>query len=194
MTTRVRRSLIVVFAAALVTLAPSLDARAQDDEPEAETDDQIEHEIGDDAIVGLGLGHGTYTTGLTGKLYIDQRSALQLFFGDFGAYGRYDLDCTVACGFGVSADYVFEFQDLVVDPQAGRLFLGGGVGGFLGTYTAPGDDDLVDFGINGVFELGWHFYRFPLELIIDVRPALAFGDFAPDFLAIDGGFAARWYF
>ncbi len=151
--------------------------------------------IGNDKNIGLGLGRGTLTSGITGKFYLDNRSAIQLYLGNLGGWydeRRYD-DCRGSCGIALSGDYVYEFEDLV-NEDVGRLFLGGGGGGFLYNYATFGRyaGGYSGAGIHGVFELGWHFNEFPLELAIDIRPAFDIGRFRG--LFIDGGGSIRIFF
>lgn len=190
--TRSRRPLVLVFLAAAFTLllaAPTSAAAQADDEPEAEPATEL---IGEGADLGVGIGTGTFTSGLTGKAYVGEQAAFQLFLGSLGAFGRYG--CGFGCGFSASADYVGEFDDLLEEVEAGELFLGAGGGGFIYEWNGFGA------GVNGVFELGWHFREVPVELIIDIRPVLGFdtGSFRSFndeiFFDIDGGGAVRYYF
>jgi hypothetical protein len=182
--TRSRRPLVFVFVAAafaLLLAAPTSAGAQMETEP-----------IGEGENIGVGLGTGTYTSGLTGKAYLDEQAALQLFLGSLGAFGRYG--CGFGCGFAISGDYVGEFDDLLEEVEAGELFLGVGGGGFVYDWNGFGA------GVNGVFEVGWHFREVPVELIIDVRPLLGFdtGSFRTFndeiFFDIDGGAAVRYYF
>ncbi len=182
--TRSRRPLVLVFLAAVCALllaAPTLAGAQMNTEP-----------VGEGADLGIGLGSGAYTSGITGKAYLDEQTALQLFVGGLGSYGRYG--CGFACGFAISGDYVGEFSDLLEEVEAGKLFLGAGGGGFYYNFAGAG------FGVNGVFEIGWHFRQVPVELILDIRPILGFdtGDFRGFddelFFDIDGGGAVRYYF
>lgn len=144
--------------------------------------------IGGGKDVGLGLGTGLFTSGLTGKFYLDNESAIQAFIGDFGHYGR--TYCSYGCGFSLSVDYVNEFSTLA-EADPGRLFLGAGGGGAIYSPAAPFTG--VGFAANALVELGWHFKDFPLELVLDLRAAFDFGPFA-DLFFIHGGGAIRFYF
>lgn len=130
-------------------------------------------EIGNGKNFGLGVAGGNYYSSLTGKYYLDQKSAIQGFL-TIGYFG----------GYGIAADYVYEFTTLA-NPSPGRLFLGagGGAGLFGGGY------DYAALTINGVLELGWHFTEVPLELVVDVRPTFGFG-FGPNAAY---GYGARPY-
>jgi hypothetical protein len=116
-------------------------------------------EIGNGKNLGIGVAGGYPAGSITGKYYLDQKSAIQGFLG-FTYFG----------GYGLSADYLYEFATLT-NPPEGRLFVGAGGGaGFFG-----GGFGYSIFTINGVFELGWHFADVPLELVLDVRPVFGFG-------------------
>ena len=184
MTIDARRPLLFLLVAAALALTSAPPVHAQGDPADAK-------QIGDTKMFGLGLGSGTYANGLTGKLYLGEFAAIQAFVGDLSTYGRFDLDCTFGCGLAVSADYLFEFADLVPNADSGRLFFGVGLGGYVGSFD---DADLLALGANGVGEFGWHFYEVPVELMIDVRPVVSIGDFVPGVINIDGGLAVRYYF
>jgi hypothetical protein len=155
-------------------------------------------QIGSGKDIGLGLGRGTLTSGITGKFYLDQSSAVQLYLGNLGGWYDRGYDCRGSCGLALSGDYIFEFEDLV-NEDVGRLFLGGGGGAFLYNYGTFGRyaSGYSGVGVHGVFELGWHFNEFPLEIAIDIRPAFdfvspPFDDHSPFF--IDGGGSIRIFF
>ncbi len=148
-------------------------ARAQQSEP-----------IAQPGTFGVGLGGGTITSGVTAKYYLSRETAIQGFLGSWR-----DL------GLSLSADFLYEFAELTENDD-GRLFagVGGGVG-FAQGYRFGGSF-LV---LNGVFELGWHFRSFPLEILLDVRPTFAlgpattFGRYA-GFDPLGVGLAFRWFF
>jgi hypothetical protein len=132
--------------------------------------------------LGLGVGGGTLASGLTGKVYLGGRAAFQGVVG----FSRW--------GLSLGADYIQEFQPFA-RTEGGDLFAGVGVGAGLVQYRDVFDQASV-LGISAVFELGWHFNRVPLELIIDWRPTFYFGDFAElgGFFGGGGGGAIRWFF
>lgn len=151
--------------------------------------------IGGGSNFGFGLGKGTLASGLTGKYYLGQNNAVQAHLGYTpgwgwgGCRGAYDYDCRAGYGFGLSADYLVTFNDLV-ESSAGRLFASGGGGGAISSVGPFGGGALA---VNGVLELGWHFNEIPIELVADWRPFLAFGPgLLPGFF--DFGFSARFYF
>jgi len=131
--------------------------------------------------LGLGLGGGTLNSGLTGKFYLGESTAAQIFVGNrFG------------WGLSVSADYIVEFAPLAKG-SAGKLFWGAGVGAGLIMYAAHSSNSSV-IGVSGVVELGWHFAQVPLELIIDWRPTFFIGDHIGGLYLEGSGSAIRWYF
>lgn len=139
------------------------------------------NDIGGGKRLGVGLGGGTTTSGLTAKYYLGKRSAVQVFLGQRFAYGN-----------SIGADYILEFPTLA-QGAPGRLFWGVGAGVGLLLYNRTGDTANV-LGLSGVLQLGWHFRQFPLELIADWRPTLFVGDYAGGLWFGGGGGAVRWYF
>lgn len=170
-----RRGLgVLATCLALMFVCAPDQARAQQSDPIAQS-----------GTFGIGLGGGTITSGLTGKYYLSRETAIQGFLGSWR-----DL------GWSLSADFLYEFADLTENGD-GRLFagVGGGVG-FAQGYRLGGNF-LV---LNGVFELGWHFRSFPLEIVLDVRPIVSLGPAAGVFGRYGGfepfgvGVAFRWFF
>ena len=138
-------------------------------------------DIGKGKSFGAGLGGGTATSGITVKQYLGQSAAIQGFIG-----------LNAGRGTSLGADYVMEFPD-IASGEVGRLFWGVGLGAGLLLYADGGNSATV-IGISGVVELGWHFERWPLELIADWRPTFWIGDFIGG-LGVRGGTGAiRWYF
>jgi hypothetical protein len=138
-------------------------------------------QIGQAKRLGVGLGGGTLTSGLSGKYYLSPTSAVQAVVGSrFG------------WGLSAGADYIVEFPALA-EGSAGRLFWGAGAGAGLVLYDAGGKSGAV-IGVAGVIELGWHFKAFPLELVTDWRPTFFIGDALSGLWLGGGGGAVRWYF
>jgi hypothetical protein len=132
--------------------------------------------------LGLGLGGGTIAAGGTAKVYLGGRSAFQAVVG------------ASRWGLSLGADFIQEFRPLAQTP-AGDLFAGVGAGAGVVMYRDALDQATV-IGISAVLELGWHFNRVPLELILDWRPTFFLGDFAGlgGFFGGGGGGAIRWFF
>ncbi|GEM_PF-2474940 len=170
--------LIAACAAALLMLPSTAFAQG---------DFESSGQIGQGKNIGVGLGGGSIVSGLTLKGYFSDQVAGQLFIGG-GAYGGF--------GFGVDGDIVFEFATIAEAENAGRLFLGagGGAGFVFNRFFSAGS-------VNALFEMGWHFYDVPIELVIDYRPTFYFGGFNAAGFGGFGGFvpwgfsgAFRFYF
>ncbi len=52
---------------------------------------------------------------------------------------------------------------------------------------------VLQAGLSGVVELGWHFHDFPLELVLDWRPTLILGESSGLYL-YGMGAAMRYFF
>ncbi len=178
---RSKRPLLVALVAscfALLVLVPAVGAA------------QSSGQIGSGKNIGLGLGRGTLTSGITGKFYLDRQSAIQAYIGSFGDWYAYGCN---SCGISLSGEYMYEFANLV-EEDVGRLFAGGGGGAFLYSINTFGryHGGYAGAGIHGVFDLGWQFREFPLEIAIDIRPGFDFGLYQS--LFIDWGGSLRIFF
>ncbi len=140
-------------------------------------------------VFGIGLGNaGYYADGLTAKLNLGPKFALQAFAGlGWGGLGL-DVDALVQPG-------------TFVTTSAGTLnwAVGGGVG----------FDSYADFGysytevpVAAIFEVNWHFRKWiPVELTVGIRAGwtLAMSNvvdttYSNSGFLLTGGGAARWYF
>ena len=107
--------------------------------------------IGTTKVTGLGLGGGTFSSGVTVKHYLREGLAVQGVAG-FG-YGA-----------TLGADVVKEFAPLVEAPEGQLIWgLGGGASVVNTQYRGV-------ITISGVAELAWHFEDVPVELVVDWRP------------------------
>lgn len=132
--------------------------------------------IGTTKVTGLGLGGGTFSSGVTVKHYLREGLAVQGVAG-FG-YGA-----------TLGADVVKEFAPLVEAPE-GQLVWGLGGGAAFVNY---GNAGLL--GIAGIVELGWHFEDVPVELVLDWRPVFVTGSATISGVGgIGGAGAVRYYF
>lgn len=136
--------------------------------------------IGKDSTFGIGLGGGTLTSGVTGKYYLGETTALQAVVGING------------WGMSFGADFIKEFGALYTAP-AGRLFWGAGAGGGVIMYSL-GTQSAAIVGVSGVVQLGWHFNSFPIEVVSDWRPTFLVGDYIGGLYLGGGGGAVRWFF
>ncbi len=137
-------------------------------------------EIGTDRKLGVGVGAGNFSNSFTAKWWLGRRAAVQAFAG------------LSAWGISINADYVVNMGTFLNRPF-GKLFwgIGGGVGAVK--YALSGNAASL-ITMCGVGQVGFHFKRFPLELIADFRPTYIVGDFIGGFRPGYGGAAARWYF
>lgn len=127
---------------------------------------------------GLGLGGTNLTSGISGKLYLGQRTALQAVAGTWWTWG-----------FSVAADYLWEQPNLVTH-EAFTLhwYIGAGPTIALGN---------ADFGLAGqaVGGLSFQLREFPLEITGEIRPTVAFvghGGFTGFYFGSGG--AIRYFF
>ena len=133
--------------------------------------------------IGLGVGSGTTSTALTGKKYLEQDKAVQLFLGTQGV-----LASVQSVSFG--GDFLLEYT--LRESNVGRLFYGFGAGVGIFSYNGFAFQSS-SIGFSGVGEIGIHLSGIPLEIILDIRPTLFIGDLAGLSL-FGGGGAVRWYF
>lgn len=137
-------------------------------------------DLGKQGDFGLGLGASTFASGATLKYYVYDRHALQLLAGIFGFRGL-----------NLTADYVQETDPLwKVESGHLRAGLGGGVTAVF--YNDFGDDAWLG-GVHGLGQMTWQFRTFPVELALELRPTVLFGDFVGGFYLGTGG-AIRYYF
>ncbi len=115
--------------------------------------------------IGLGLGSGTVSNGLSGKLFLSDGNALQLVVGTWGGGGYKDRYGNFH-GLGLSADYLLEMPAIASGSVVELAWnIGGGVGVGL-------DDDA--FGLAGAFIAGleFNFVPLPISLVLEYRPTL----------------------
>ncbi len=130
--------------------------------------------------LGLGLGGGTLTSGITAKYYLGSKSAVQAVVGASG------------WGFGAGVDYVQEFVD-IAQPSWGKFNLYGGAGGAFHAYDV-GVDQAALIGVAGVLGINLHFTEVPLELATEWRPSFIIGDYVSGLHLGGAGGSIRWYF
>ena len=129
--------------------------------------------IGTSKTIGVGIATGMEHLALTGKYYLNPKTAVQAFFGSQGH------------GFGASLDAMLEPLTLYALP-GGRLVAG--VGGGLEVFSSAGAHDT---GVHAVGQLSWQFTDVPIEVAADWRPTYWLAQVP----AWTTAFAAlRWYF
>ena len=138
-------------------------------------------DIGTSKKTGVGVGGGTATSGITGKMYLGPTTAIQGFVGLHGSNGT-----------SLGVDYILEMPDLAAG-SAGRVLWGAGAGAGVLLYSV-GNNSATVIGVSGIVQLGWHFNAFPLEIIADWRPTFWIGDFFGGLNLGGGGGAIRWFF
>lgn len=133
--------------------------------------------------LGLGIGGGTRTTGVSLKYTPNERFSLQAVAGaDSGATN--DRGGTLA----LAGTFLFEMPALFDDPDLEIAWCWG-----PGPYVAVGED----FWLGGHFVLGLEFNirAIPLEVQLEYRPSLEI--IGPDDVAlvpVDFGGHVRWWF
>jgi hypothetical protein len=141
-------------------------------------------EIGKDLTTGGGVGSTAFSSGLTGKRYLGENKAVQVFLGNgYGVYGGFYGG--YGGGYGVSADLVIE-KPITDVPGLGKVFWGYGLGAGLSSWYGV--------GVSGVAELGLHLADFPVEVVTDIRPSFSIAGDDAGVRPFDGGGAVRYYF
>lgn len=115
--------------------------------------------------LGIGLGSGTLSNGLSIKYFLNDSNALQLVAGTWGGGGIKDRFGDFG-GLGVGGDYLYELPVLASASFVDIAWnLGAGVG--LGL-----DDDAL--GLAGAFIAGleFNFIPVPLSLVLEYRPTV----------------------
>ena len=133
---------------------------------------------------GLGFGGSNFASGISGKLFLGSALALQGSVGFGYYYGGLDADLDIL----IEMPRLYSNQYFAINWNfgAGAML---GLGGF-GT----------GIGIEGIAGLSFQLRPYPIELTIEVRPALAFGDWGHYWGGFGGGFdifeggAVRWFF
>lgn len=126
--------------------------------------------------LGLGVGGSNIASGITGKYYLTNRTALQLAAGSW--WGR---------GLALSGDVIVEMpQLLAVDALSMNWHAGVGAGFFSSNATTLG------VGVMGVLGLAFQLEPLPLELVTDIRPSFNVG--MEDSFYFYGGGALRYFF
>lgn len=137
--------------------------------------------------LGLGLGGGTRTSGISAKYTMDSAFSLQGVVGtDFGRYR--DRGGTLA----LSVDAMFEMPPLHTDKN---VEIAWGVG--VGPYMAVGDNFWL--GASGVLGIQLHIQPVPLEFTLEWRPSFELVGPHPDgrthgFYPLGIGGHIRWWF
>lgn len=128
---------------------------------------------------GLGLGGGTLSNGVSGKLYLSDRLAAQALVGWW-----------LGAGFSVGADLIYErafFQSADL-----TLNLYGGAGPALGVFTVETPATLA--AVAAVGGAGLHLVNVPVEVAIELRPTVLIGDNFWNGFYFGAGGAVRYYF
>ncbi len=111
---------------------------------------------------GLGLGSGTWTNGLSMRYNSTRTTAVQ---GNVGSYGVYGM--TETLGFAASADYIGHRQKIKrTGPMTICWNIGVGVG--LGAFS-----NVTHVRAAGVLGMEFNFNKFPLDIVLELRPSAA---------------------
>jgi len=139
-------------------------------------------------LIGLGLFIFCKPVSAGGPL------SLGVLFGDpTGAVFKYGLKKNTylegnlggrAGGLSIIVEWMNYWEDLT-PVGSGKFEIGLGGGGLLGF------GDQVDLGIRGKVALNYQFPDVPLEIFIEISPAIIITDFDSDVM---GGLGVRWIF
>ena len=127
--------------------------------------------------IGLGLGGGSLTSGLTGKLYLSDAMALQAVLGYWGG-----------AGLSVQADGIWEMPSLFSNDV---LNINWNVG--VGAATILGGFYGFGLGVSGIAGLNFQLKNIPVEFVGEFRPTFVFGEFWNNFWPGGGGYI-RYFF
>ena len=138
-------------------------------------------DIGKQYMIGVGVGGGSLTYGLAGKLHLDADSAIIASLG-----GNY--------GFSFDAGYVQRIATIWDGGSNGQLDLAVGAAAMGWLFNSGIGSEMI-FGGRGVIELAYKFNNFPLEVTAEWGPSFLTGTgvFSGLYLAGGGG-AVRWFF
>ena len=110
---------------------------------------------------GIGLGSGTWTSGLSARYNLTKGTAIQ---GNLGSYGRYDVSTV---GFALSADYL-AYRDTLKKTGPVTIGYNLGVGVGLGAFS-----NVTWIRAAGVAGLEFNFNKFPLDIVLEFRPNIS---------------------
>lgn len=135
---------------------------------------------------GLGLVAGE-PTGITGKLWIGDHSALDMGFGlSIGGDRLTSNAGNTWTRFHLHADYLYHFFDVIHSNLRLPLYFGAGPRlNFGGGYGAS-------FGIRGVAGIDWQLDHAPFDVFVEVAPAFQVGYDVG--VAVEGGVGVRYFF
>ena len=138
--------------------------------------------IGKQHKVGLGLGAGVVTYGLSGKLHLTEANVVMMTVG-------------LRSGASVDLGYLQRMTMLWNGGRRGQLDLA--VGAALTTWMHDwgGDDSSTIFGGRGIVELACKLGSVPLEITMEWGPSFLTGEKRFGGLCWGGGAGAvRWFF
>ncbi|NOY24346.1 MAG: hypothetical protein GXP62_00590 [Oligoflexia bacterium] len=112
--------------------------------------------------MGIGLGIGTSTAGLSGKYFLKETMSVQAVLG--AGYGATTNSAGWTTGFGLGADILAELPSFAaVDDVEFGISAGPG----LGLWTAGGQFNLAAAGVVGLEAC---LLTFPIDFVIEYRP------------------------
>lgn len=130
---------------------------------------------------GVGFGSGVWASGISAKLFLHDRFAVQAVAGWGWGWGGYNL----------GADAMLQMPQIWGNGDFGLNWEAGG-GAFVAAWGG--------IGVNAVAGLSLQYKPVPLEFTADIRPTLLIGDFGSYWgrssgpFDINFGAAARYYF
>ena len=141
--------------------------------------------------VGIGIGGGTWVSGLSAKFMLADQHALQLVVGYAGRPWGYWRDWSRP-GFGAELDYLYHFPEFF-QSEVVNLGWNIGVGGTVGIVPRSG----IGIGVNGIVGFEILFQPVPMDLVIEYHPGimiLAGGQAGIYPALLDFSAHLRWWF
>lgn len=135
---------------------------------------------------GIGVVAGE-PTGVNGKLWIGDRSAVDFAFGLSIGGDRIGNNVNDTWSrFHLHADYLYHFFDVISSSMRLPLYVGAGPRlNFGGNYGAS-------FGVRGVAGIAWLMERAPVDVFLEVAPVFQVGyDVGA---GLEGGLGVRYFF
>jgi hypothetical protein len=137
-----------------------------------------------------GLGVGVVVgepTGVNAKLWVGDRSALDLGFGlSVGGDRIGNKTRDTWSRFHLHADYLYHFFDVIRSSMRMPLYFGAGPRfNFGGNYGAS-------FGLRGVAGIDWLVEKYPIDVFLEVAPVFQVGYDVG--VGLEGGVGVRYFF
>jgi len=184
------RKQLIVAAVTVISLGLAPIARAQEQADSAPHQIVLADPIRGAGHWGIGFGGGLWVSGISAKYFFSKGVAIQGVLGGFGWNRCYRAYC-YGYGFGVDADLLFELPTIARAGDVMDLNWSAGPGVLLGIANP------VAVGVNGEIGLEFDFIPVPIDIVVEYKPALMFGNGVPHGVWFDAtGFGShiRIYF